>query len=72
MRRDAPGWVSVSYPEEGDVEYDEDAAQDEDWNCEEGEAGEDGALGCLEVLLVVVLRGWFTRYWYLRCGNCDS
>jgi hypothetical protein len=60
LRRDTPGWVGVGYPEKGDVEDDEDAAQDEDWYCEEGEAGEDGAFGCLKSFwLVVVLRVGF-------------
>lgn len=53
MRRDGPVWVRVGYPEEGNVKDDEDAAQDEDWYGEQGEAGEDWAFGCLEVLMSV-------------------
>lgn len=61
LRRDAPSRVGVGYPEEGNVEDDEDAAKNENWYGEQGEAGEDGAFGCLEdSMLVVVLMGWFT------------
>ena len=52
MRREAPVRVVVSDPEEGDVEDDENVAQDEDWDGEEGEAGEDGAFGCLGFVCV--------------------
>lgn len=48
MRRDAPVWVRVGYPKERDVEDDEDAAKDENWYGEQGEAREDWAFGCLE------------------------
>ena len=76
LRCDAPVRIGVGYPEEGDVENDKDAAQDEDWYGEQGEAGEDGAFGCLEMLLLaVVMRGLIHRatvltlreLWFLIC-----
>jgi len=61
LRCDAPVWIGVGYPEEGDVEDDEYAAQDEDWYCEEGEAREDGAFGCLEILVSGHVEGLIDR-----------
>lgn len=43
MRRSTPPGIGVCNPEEGDVQDDEDAAQDDDGHGEQGQAEEDGA-----------------------------
>lgn len=49
MRRSTPPGIGVCNPEKGDVEDDEDAAQDDDGHGEQGQAEEDGAFACLGV-----------------------
>jgi len=69
----APVWVRVGHPQEGNVEDNEDASQNDSRDCKKRETGQDGTFGCLELHCqegrVMLKQRWDNNLHRASCGS---